>query len=92
MPEMPVLDFLSGAITLGFLVCGLFFWRFLGRTRDALFAWFADAIWLLALGQALLALTGIPVEERSWIYLLRLAAFLLIIFAILRKNLGARSG
>ena len=89
---MTLLDFLSGAVTMGFFVCGLFFWQFRARTRDALFFWFAIAFWLLALGQALLALTGIPVEERSWIYLIRLAAFLLIIFAILRKNLGSRSG
>ena len=89
---MTLLDFLSGAVTMGFFVCGLFFWQFRIRTRDALFLWFAIAFWLLALGQALLALTGIPVEERSWIYLIRLAAFLLIIVAILRKNLGARSG
>ena len=86
---MTLLDFLSGTITMGFLVCGLFFWRFWARTRDSLFLSFAVAFWLLALGQALLALTGIPTEERSWLYLIRLAAFLLIIFAILRKNLGA---
>ena len=89
---MTLLDFLSGAVTMGFFVCGLFFWQFRSRTRDPLFLWFAIAFWLLAFGQALLALTGIPVEERSWIYLIRLAAFLLIIFAILRKNLGTRSG
>ena len=89
---MTLLDFLSGAVTMGFFVCGLFFWQFRARTGDSLFLCFAIAFWLLALGQALLALTGIPVEERSWIYLLRLAAFLLIIFAIWRKNFGARSG
>jgi hypothetical protein len=89
---MTLLDFLSGALTMGFAVCGLFFWRFWKRTRDLLFPCFAVAFWLLALGQALLALTGIPVEERSWIYLLRLGAFLLIIFAILRKNVGSRRG
>ena len=89
---MPLIEFLSGAITLGFVVCGLFFWSFWRRTRDSLFAWFAVAFWLLAAGQALLALTGVPVEERSWIYLIRLAAFLLIIVAVLRKNLGSRSG
>jgi hypothetical protein len=31
-------------------------------------------------------LADIPVEERSWIFLLRLAAFILIICAIWRKN------
>ena len=87
---MTLLDFLSGAITMGFVVCGLFFLRFWLRMKDSLFLWFAIAFWLLALGQALLALTGIPVEERSWLYLIRLAAFLLIIVAILRKNIGAK--
>ena len=83
-------DFLSGAIAMGFLVCGLFFLRFWTRTRDSLFLSFAIAFWLLCLGQALLALTGVPDEERSYLYLFRLAAFSLIIVAILRKNLGAR--
>lgn len=87
---MHLLDFLSGVVAMGFLVCGLFFLRFWSRTRDPLFASFAVAFWLLSIGQAMLALTGVPVEERSWLYLVRLAAFLLIIFAILRKNLGAK--
>lgn len=85
-------DFFSGTAAMGFLVCAMFFWRFWSRTRDQLFAWFAVSFCLLALAQALLTLTGVPVEERSWIYLVRLAAFLLIIAAILRKNLGSRSG
>jgi hypothetical protein len=79
-------DFLSGAITMGFLVAGFFFLRFWKRTRDALFLTFAAAFWLLGLGQALLAFTAIPVEERSWLYLLRLAAFSLILVSIWRKN------
>jgi hypothetical protein len=84
---MTLLDFISGAITMGFLICGLFFLRFWSRTRDQLFLAFAIAFWVLAAGQALLALSGIPQEERSPLYLFRLAAFLLIIVAILRKNL-----
>ena len=79
-------DFLSGAITMGFLVAGFFFLRFWKRTRDPLFLAFAAAFWLLGLGQALLAFTEIPVEERSWLYLLRLAAFSLILVSIWRKN------
>lgn len=89
---MPELDFMSGAVSMGFLVCSLFFLRFWGRTRDELFLAFAVAFVLLSIGQALLALTGIPVEERSSIYLFRLGAFLLIILAIVRKNLRGRSG
>jgi Family of unknown function (DUF5985) len=79
-------DFLSGAITMGFLVAGFFFLRFWKRTRDSLFLAFAAAFWLLGLGQALLAFTEIPVEERSWLFLLRLAAFSLILVSIWRKN------
>jgi hypothetical protein len=78
--------FLSGALTMGFLVAGLFFLRFWKRTRDGLFVAFALAFWLLGLTQALLALSNIPVEERSWLYLLRLAAFALILVSIWWKN------
>jgi hypothetical protein len=82
--------FLSGAVTLGFLACALFFLHFWSRTRDSLFAAFAAAFALLGLNQALLVLTDIPVEERSWLYLLRLAAFLIIIGAIAHKNRKGR--
>ena len=78
--------FLSGALTMGFLVAGLFFLRFWKGTRDNLFVAFALAFWLLGLTQALLALSNIPVEERSWLYLLRLSAFALILASIWWKN------
>jgi membrane-associated PAP2 superfamily phosphatase len=79
-------DFLAGAVAFGFVVCGLFFLRFWRRTRDELFLAFALAFGLLGLGQAILALSNIPTEERGSIYLIRLAAFALILIAILRKN------
>jgi hypothetical protein len=81
-----ILDFLAGAVTCGFLVAGLFFLRFWRRTGDALFLAFAAAFFLLGIGQGLLALANVPVEERSWLYLFRLAAFALILMAIVRKN------
>lgn len=83
---MTLYDFLSGFVACGFVVTGLFFLRFWTRTRDALFLWFAVAFWLLGLGQSLLALGDIPLEERSAVYLIRLTAFLVILFAIFRKN------
>lgn len=79
-------DFLSGAITMGFAVAGVFFLRFWKRTRERLFVAFALAFWLLGLTQALLTFTDIPVEERSWLYLLRLAAFSLILGSVWVKN------
>lgn len=81
-----LLDFLSGAITAGFTVAGFFFLRFWKRTREGLFVAFAIAFWLLGLAQALLTFADIPVEERSWLFLLRLAAFSLILFSIGKKN------
>jgi hypothetical protein len=87
---MTLFHFLSGAVTFGFAVGGLFFLRFWRRTGDGLFAAFALAFWLLGLVQALLALTDIPVEERSFLYLIRLLAFVLILAAIWFKNREAR--
>ena len=83
---MTMLDFLAGAVTFGFTLAALFFLRFWRRTGDSLFLTFGAAFFLLGLGQALLTLADVPVEERSWLYLIRLAAFALILLAILRKN------
>ena len=89
MSAMILYDFLSGAVTMGFLVCGLYFLRFWKRTRDELFLLFALAFAMLGFGHALLALANIPQEERSFLYLIRLFAFLVILFAIFRKNRSA---
>lgn len=81
-----VATFLAGAIVMGFAVAGLFFLNFWRRTHEELFLAFTGAFWLLGLGQALLTFSHVPLEERSWLYLLRLAAFVLILVAIWRKN------
>lgn len=79
-------DFFSGFQAAAYLVCALFFLRFWRRTRDSLFLAFAVAFVLLSLQQVLSAFLDLPAEERSWIYVLRLVAFLAIIVAIIRKN------
>jgi hypothetical protein len=81
-------NFFSGMIAMGFAVCAVFFLRFWRRTKDSFFLVFSIAFLLLALNQALTTLLGLPLEERSWLFLLRLAAFLIIIAAIVRKNIG----
>ena len=85
---LPTADFFSGVIAMGFAVCAVFFLRFWRRTHDSLFLVFSIAGLLLALNQARTAWLGLPLEERSWLYLLRLASFLIIIGAIVRKNIG----
>lgn len=83
---MILVTFIAGAVVAGFALAGLFFLKFWKRTRDELFLAFTAAFWLLGVTQALLTFSQVPVEERSWLYLLRLAAFLLILGAIWRKN------
>jgi len=83
-------QFFAGMITMGMLVCAAFFLRFWARSKDGLFIAFALAFALMALSHALTALLHIPLEERSWLYLLRLAAFSILIIAILRKNYGGK--
>jgi hypothetical protein len=83
---MDLAPFASGAIAMGLAVCALFFLRFWRRANDWFFGVFALAFLLLAINQALSTLLGLPIEERSWLYLLRLAAFSIIILAIIAKN------
>ncbi|MBP2300945.1 DUF5985 family protein [Azospirillum picis] len=83
-------SFITGVIAALYGVAGLFFLSFWRRTRDGLFVAFALAFGLLALSQTLLALAGLEREEQSWVYLIRLLAFLLIIAGIVRKNLEGR--
>ena len=91
MTDMTLYDFLSGAVACGFLICGLLFLRFWRRTREQLFLAFSLAFVLLGAAQTILALAGIPTEERGPVYLVRLAAFLLILLAIYWKNRKARA-
>ena len=79
--------FWSGVTAAGYAIAVLFFLRFWRRTGDPLFATFAAAFFLLALVPACSALIDLSEEHQGWIYLLRLAAFALIILALVRKNL-----
>jgi len=79
-------DFLAGAIVMGFAVAALLFLKFWKRTREGLFLAFSGSFVLLGITQAMLTLGNFQDEERSWLYLMRLAAFLLILFAMWWQN------
>ncbi len=79
--------FLTGANTLGYGVAALLFLRARLRTADPLFATFSAAFLLLGIGQGLGAMTSYSQDQVPWVFLLRLAAFALIIVAIVAKNL-----
>ncbi|GIL41065.1 DUF5985 family protein [Roseiterribacter gracilis] len=87
LPMSIGLAFWSGVAAAGYAIAALFFLRFWRRTGDPLFASFAAAFLLLALVPAMSVLLDLPEEQQAWIYLLRLAAFVLIILALIRKNL-----
>ena len=87
-----MIEFLSGAVTFGYLVAALFFARFWKRTHDRLFIAFAIAFVLLALNQALAQWLGAADERVGYTYLLRVLGFVLILVAIVDKNIGKARG
>jgi peptidoglycan/LPS O-acetylase OafA/YrhL len=85
-----VIEFLSGAVTLGFILAAVFFLRFWRKTADRLFLAFAIAFFLLALNQALAQWLGAADERVGYTYLLRVIGFVLILAAIVDKNVSRR--
>jgi uncharacterized membrane protein HdeD (DUF308 family) len=77
---------LLGAIALGFFLVALFFLRFWRDGRDRFFLLFALSFGVEGCNRVALALSARPNEGTAAIYLVRLAAFLLILLAILDKN------
>ena len=83
-------DLMSGAIVTAYAVATLFFFKFWRTTGDRLFLAFAAAFLLMAATPLLTSLLDIPREEQSPFFLLRLAAFLIIIAAVAGKSFGDR--
>lgn len=83
-------DFVSGGTAMACLAIGIFFLRYWRRTGDRLFGIFALAFWVFAVNRIVLVTVGDEQESvRTVVYLVRLAAFLLIIAAIVDKNRGS---
>lgn len=79
-----------GAIAALSWVAGLLFWRLWRVTRDRFFVFFALSFWIEAANRLHLA-TSLPAQEDTPAhYLVRLAAFALILVAIWDKNRGTR--
>jgi hypothetical protein len=81
-----MIEFFSGAVTAGYLIAAAFFWRFFIRTRDRLFIAFSVAFGFFALNQALVGLIHVSTEPESLVYVLRILGFVVILAAILDKN------
>lgn len=75
-----------GAIAMGCFVAGLLFLRFWRDGRDRFFLLFALSFFVEAVSRVLLAVSDRPNEGSPWLYGIRLAAYLLILWAIYEKN------
>jgi uncharacterized membrane protein len=86
MTHQAIYLYACGALATLAGVAGLFFFRFWATTRDRFFVFFAVAFWLLAANWTVLA--AVPPYEESVhpAYVVRLAAFLLLVVAIVDKN------
>jgi hypothetical protein len=80
------MQMLTGAIAAGWLLAGLFFFRFWRQTRDRFFLWFALSFWLEAANRVALGLMASTSEDNPAIYSLRIVAYGLILLAIWQKN------
>lgn len=78
--------FMMGAIALASCAVAVFFLKFWRDTRDRLFAMFAAAFFLLGVTRLGLAMADHSSEGNTSWYWVRLAAFLIILFAIADKN------
>jgi hypothetical protein len=79
-------DVLSGILIAEYAVIALFFAKFWAKSRDRLFAMFSAAFLLLAVQRAAIAMTQEILEQQAPLYLMRLAAFVVIIVAVIDRN------
>jgi drug/metabolite transporter superfamily protein YnfA len=79
-------DFVSGATMASALVVALLFFRYWRQSHDRLFLMFALGFLVFSVSRLILAFLEEDDEGRVYVYGLRLAAFLLILAAIIDKN------
>jgi uncharacterized protein DUF5985 len=85
-----MIDFFAGALTMTYILAAAYFVRFWRRAGERLFMAFGIAFGLLAVNQFAIALIGAADERGNYAYLLRVIAFLLIVAAIVDKNLAGK--
>lgn len=79
---------LLGAIAMASLIVGLFFLRFWRDTKDRFFLFFAVSFLVEGLNRAALGFAGDPNEGRPFFYFIRFLSFVLILIAIVQKNMA----
>lgn len=90
--------YLSGITTATFAASGLFFMKFWRASSDRFFLYFALACWLISferfialfIHDTLQPIRGNLEGAATWIYLIRLLAFGLILLAVVAKNRSSK--
>lgn len=85
--------FISGIYMATFAASGVFFLKFWRASKDRFFLFFCLACWLLSLERVALffvegGYSANPVadEPRTWVYIFRMFAYVLILWAVIDKN------
>lgn len=86
MATLDVMQFIYGAVMMNFLIGALYFWRFWQRTKDRFFALFSGAFLLMSVERWFLFFINVQNEAHTWVFMIRMVAFLLIIGAVVDKN------
>lgn len=84
-----MIDFLNGGTAMGCAVAALFFFRFYRQGADRLFLFFGLGFSVFAVNRLVLALLDEGHEASAYVYLSRLLAFVVILYAIVDKNRSA---
>lgn len=82
---------LTGAMAVMNIIASLFFLKFFKTTKDRFFFFFAWAFIMEGICRLALGLHAASDENEPLIYLLRLFSYLLILYAILDKNMKSRN-
>lgn len=82
-----MIQLMSGALIFAYAVAGVHFLQFWRRTGDRLFAHFATAFWLFALNQLAVSVPVVTDETAGYVYLLRVIGYVIILIAIVDKNM-----
>jgi hypothetical protein len=81
---------LGGGVVMGCLVAALFFLKFWRATKDRLFVMFSVAFAIMAANWTALSFLSPAEESRALHYVVRLAAFSIILVAVFDKNRAGR--
>lgn len=84
-------QFLSGAMMAASFVIALLFLRFWKASRDRLFGAFAISFALMGIERIFLNFAPLIAESRSYWFLFRLLAFIIILWAVVDKNRERKS-